>query len=91
MASKGRVAKTATEGVKILWEGRFFRTWQKFGAVEEALAKRENHFPRAVLAKALERASYLTRRGKKGSYEYIQRYPHVLESDGPAPRKGGEK
>lgn len=91
MASKRRVAKTATEGVKILWEDKFFRTWQILGAVEEALAKRENNFPKAVLGKALERAGYLMRKGKRGTYEYIQQYPYVPEDEKPAPKKGGKK
>jgi hypothetical protein len=92
MASKSRVAKTATEGVKILWEEKFFRTWQKMSAVEAALAKRENHFPPAALDMALKRASYLTRRGKPKKYEYIQQYPYVAESsDVPTVDKKGKK
>jgi len=56
MASEDRVATTATEGVRVLWEKKFFKTWQKIAAVEAALAERENHFPLTALAKALERA-----------------------------------
>ena len=92
MGNKSRVAKTATEGVRLLWEDKFFRGWKEMGAVAEALAKRENHFPRAALDMALKRASHLTRRGTQGSYEYIQRYPYVPEDcDAPAPKKGGKK
>jgi hypothetical protein len=91
MASKNRVAKTATEGVKILWEDKFFREWKKMGAVEKALASRENHFPRAALDMALKRAKHLTRRGTTGNYEYIQQYPYVPEDDKPEQKKGGTK
>lgn len=92
MVSSSRVAKTATEGLKILWEERFFQSWQKMSAVEEALSKRDNHFSGAELGMALSRASYLTRRGKRGTYEYIQKYPHVAESgDSPTPDRGGKK
>lgn len=28
---------------------------------------------------ALKRAKHLTRRGKRGTYEYIQKYPFLLE------------
>jgi hypothetical protein len=91
MASKSRVAKTATEGVKILWEEKFFRTWQKYGAVEEALAKHENHFERTALLKALERADYLTRKGKPRSYEYIQQYPYVPEDGATGAQKVGKR
>jgi hypothetical protein len=91
MASKSRVAQTATEGVKILWEERFFRTWQKMSAVDAALAKRDNHFPPAALDMALKRARFLMRKGKKKAYEYIQQYPYVPEDDEPKPKKGGKK
>jgi hypothetical protein len=91
MASKRRVAKTATEGVTILWENKFFRAPKKISAVVEALAKRENNFPLAILGKALERAGYLMRKGKKGAYEYIQQYPYVPEDDEPKAKKGGKK
>lgn len=92
MASKSRVAKTATEGVAILWEEKFFRTWQKVSAVDAALAKRENHFPAAALDMALKRARHLMRKGKKGAYEYIQQYPYVPEDDDQLkPKKGGKK
>jgi hypothetical protein len=86
MASKQRVAKTATEGVKVLWERKFFRTLQKLGVVEKALAKFDNNFPRASLDMALKRAPFLMRRGTPGNYGYIQQYPYVPEDDAP-PRK----
>jgi hypothetical protein len=92
MASSRRVAKTATEGLKILWEEKLFRTSQGMGAVEEALAKRDNHFTPSELGMALKRANYLTRRGKRGAYEYIQKYPYVGESnEGVRPEKKGKK
>ena len=40
MASKRRVAKTATEGLKLLWEDNFFGAWRKKDAVVDELAKR---------------------------------------------------
>jgi hypothetical protein len=81
MASKtGRAAKSATEALLILWEEGFFVAWKKWAAAEEALAKRGNHFSKAELGMALMRAKHLTRRGKKNHYEYIQKYPHKLES-----------
>jgi hypothetical protein len=33
---------------------------------------------------ALKRAKHLTRRGKTGSYEYIQKYPHDVVVNTPA-------
>jgi hypothetical protein len=78
MASrKTAIAKTATEALKYLWAEGFFRAWKKKGVIEESLAKRGNHFSDAELGMALKRAKHLTRRGKRGSYEYIQKYPFV--------------
>jgi hypothetical protein len=76
---KARVAKTATEALKILWEESFFRGWMKKLAVDENLGKKGNHFSDAELGMALMRAKHLTRRGKRGNYEYIQKYPFVAD------------
>lgn len=81
MVSKtGRAAKSATEALHILWQENFFVTWRKWPATEEALAKRGNHFSKAELGMALGRAKHLTRRGKAGHYEYIQKYPNEIDS-----------
>jgi len=80
MANKNiKIARTATEALKILWEEGFFRTWQKNTKIVERLAKRGNNFSSAELGMALKRAKHLTRRGKKGNYEYIQKYPYIKE------------
>jgi len=75
MANTTRAATTATEALKILWEEGFFGGWRKFKEIVDHLAKRGNHFSDPELGMALKRAKQLTRRGKKGSYEYIQKYP----------------
>jgi hypothetical protein len=78
MASKGRAAKSATEALTILWDEGFFSSWKKKGSIETDLAKRGNHFNGAELGLALMRAKHLTRRGKAGHYEYIQKYPYTV-------------
>jgi hypothetical protein len=74
-----RVAKTATEALKVLWEAGFFRSWKKKAPIVETLAKSGNNFSDPELGMALKRANHLTRRGKRGGYEYIQKYPFVAE------------
>jgi len=94
MASRGtRVAKSATEALSILWEEGFFRDWKKKGVIEDNLGKRGNHFSGAELGMALKRAKHLTRRGKPGTYEYVQKYPFMAKDDGEAPaaKRGGNK
>ena len=81
---KSRVTKTATEALTILWQESFFSKWRKQNAIVERLAKRGNNFSGPELGMALKRAKHLTRGGKRGAYEYIQKYPFVQEE---APKK----
>ena len=74
--------------LKILWEENFFVGWKKVGPIEDVLAKRGNHFTDAELGMALKRAKYLTRRGKRRNYEYIQKYPYDVAAQQDAARDG---
>lgn len=87
------VARTATEALLMLWREGFFRKWQSTPNVVEHLAGREHHFEGPELGMALKRARYLSRRGKRGSYEYIQKYPYAGEVAAPTDNstaKGGK-
>ena len=74
-----RIAKSATAALIILWEEGFFRAWKKKSTIDECLGKLGYHFSTPELGMALKRAKYLTRRGKQGSYEYIQKHPFVAD------------
>jgi hypothetical protein len=76
---KSAVAKTATQALQVLWQEAFFRNARKWSDIERSLGKRGNNFSTAELGMALKRARHLTRRGKRGHYEYIQKYPFVGE------------
>ncbi len=76
---KFMVARTATEALGMLWRNGFFRTKQTQPKIVAHLAKAGHNFEGPELGMALKRARYLTRRGKRGSYEYIQKYPFVVE------------
>jgi hypothetical protein len=67
--------RTPTDGLRRLHERSVFKIEREFKAVEDELAKIDCNFPKASLAKALERADFLTRHGKRGSYRWIQKYP----------------
>ena len=82
-----RIAKSATAALIILWEEGFFRGWKKKGAIDERLGKGGYHFSTPELGMALKRAKYLTRKGKHGSYEYIQKHPFVDEKKVVAAKK----
>ncbi|MBZ5703542.1 MAG: hypothetical protein LAN84_17055 [Acidobacteriia bacterium] len=66
--------KKPTQALKHLHEKGIFKTERNLGEVESELGKMDCNFPKASLAKALERADFLTRRGTRGNYRWIQRY-----------------
>ena len=73
------IATTATEGLKVVWKEKFFEKARRVPEVVENFAKRHHHFSDAELMMALKRAKYLTRRGKRRNYEYVQKHPYVEE------------
>jgi len=79
VVTETKIAKTATEGVRSIWEDGWFSTWRLIGTIIEELANRGNHFSSPELGMALKRASYLTRRGNPGRFEYIQKFPYRQE------------
>jgi hypothetical protein len=80
---KTPIARTATEALKILWKESFFRKWKKHADIVDHLAERDHHFSGPELGMALGRAVYLTRRGNRGNYEYIQKHPYAEEEPRP--------
>ena len=74
-----KIARTATEALIVLWRDGFLREWQSTPKIVEHLAESGHHFEAPELGMALKRARHLTRRGKRGSYEYIQKYPYSVE------------
>jgi hypothetical protein len=85
--TKTRIARTATEALKMFWQEGFFRNWQTQRKIVGHLAKREHNFAGPELGMALKRAKHLTRRGARGNYEYIQKHPFVVEGSGVAKKK----
>jgi hypothetical protein len=71
------IAKTATEGIRVLWSEKFFEKYRKVSDIVEIFSKRHHHFTDAELGMALKRAKFLTRKGKRGNYEYIQKHPYA--------------
>ena len=67
--------RTPTDALRKLHQKNVFKTEKELRAVEEELAKIDCNFPKPSLAKALERAGFLTRHGRRGSYRWIQKYP----------------
>ena len=72
-----KIAKSGTESLKLLWGKGFFKSWKNYNQIVKRLAQDGYNFTTPELGMALKRAKYLTRRGKRGSYEYIQKHPFV--------------
>ena len=84
---RSKIAKTATQALVILWEEGFLRAWKKKSAIEAHLAQPGNNFSGPELGMALKRAKHLTRKGKQGNYEYIQKHPFDAEDVAHATKK----
>ena len=76
-----KIAKTATEGLRILWSEKFFEKYRKVSDIIDNFSKRQHHFTDAELGMALKRANYLIRKGNRGNYEYIQKHPCIEEEE----------
>ena len=84
-----KVCKTATEALSRLWEEGFFKSWRKNLDISTYLDKHDHQFDHSELGMALKRSKFLTRKGSKGSFEYIQKHPYVKdEKNGKWARKG---
>jgi len=80
-SKKIKSVTSATAALKILWKEGFLKAWKKYAPIVDRLAKDHYHFSDPELGMALGRAKYLTRRGKRGGYEYIQKYPYIKEEE----------
>ena len=70
------VGKTATTELPKLWESGFLSEWRLANEVTIGFAKMGCHFTPSAVSKALLRAKFVTRKGKKGAgVKYIQTYP----------------
>ena len=72
---------SATGRLQWLWEQGVFKVAKKLSDIKVRLAKDGYNFTATELGMALKRARYLTRRGKRGNYEYIQKYPAKVEDE----------
>lgn len=75
MSKGNKIAEIPSEALKTLWREGFFRSWRTFRVVSEKLSGRGNNFGPPQLSDALRHASHLTRRGKRGAFEYAQKKP----------------
>lgn len=72
-----KIVISATERLQHLWKSGLFKSAKKLSEIDATLAKQEYNFTTAELGMALKRAPYLTRKGKRGAYTYIQKGPYI--------------
>lgn len=78
---KMKVARTAPDALRILWHDQVFLKNKKLSDVKVELEKRGYNFTDYNLSMALKNAKFLTRKGAKGDYTYIQKHPFIEEHD----------
>ncbi|HEX7320330.1 MAG TPA: hypothetical protein VF399_08235 [bacterium] len=83
-----KIAKTAPDALKILWQNKFFIKGKTLNEVEEELHNKGYNFGDAT-RKALERADFLLSQGKRGDRKFLQKYPYI-EEETDAKRKRNE-
>ena len=65
----------ATSGLKALWQRGFFEIERDSAGISAELSQEfKINLISAELSTALNRAKYLKRSGKRGSYRFVQRY-----------------
>lgn len=74
-----KIAKTAPDALKLLWRDKVFLKQKTVSEITSALEKRGYNFNDKNLMMSLKSAKFLTRKGKKGSYSYVQKHPYVKE------------
>lgn len=80
MVNKARkIAKTAPEALKILWESKLLIKSKNVKEIAAALEKRGYNFSDKNLMMALKSSKFLTRKGNEKNYCYVQKHPFIKE------------
>jgi hypothetical protein len=66
---------TPAGAVDSLYEERFFASERILAAVTDRLRQKGYHFGSPSVVMALKSRAYLQRRGSKGSYRFVQKFP----------------
>lgn len=71
--SSGKVK--CPSAIELLWKRAGFKAGLSFQDVKTALAEEGYNFPQNTLMMALQSAVFLTRRGTRRNYTWMQKYP----------------
>ncbi|MCH8915777.1 MAG: hypothetical protein IIA82_08060 [Thaumarchaeota archaeon] len=66
---------TATTAVRQLYNDNFFKNKKTLSEAGSRMSSKGLNFRESHIFNALKRATYLQRKGKRGSYTFIHKYP----------------
>jgi hypothetical protein len=75
-----KIATTAPQALQILWKENIFFRPKDMRTIEAELSKRGYNFFDKNLMMALKGVKFLTRKGDKGNYTYVQKHPFIEDS-----------
>jgi hypothetical protein len=70
------VATKPSEAVRLLWKGKLFLKPKSLPEVMKELEDRGYNFTLQAKDMALKGSKYLTRKGLRGEFTYVQKYPY---------------
>jgi hypothetical protein len=70
------IATKPSEALRILWKGKIFFKPKSLSEVIKELEKRGYNFTAQAVDMALKSAKYLKRKGSRGEFTYVQKYPY---------------
>jgi len=72
-----KIAKTAPDALKLLWKEKVFLKPKDIKTIEVELERQGYNFVDKNLMMAVRGARFLTRKGEKGKYLYVQKHPYI--------------
>ena len=76
-----KIADNAPEALKILWCEDVFLEGKTLDEAKRELEKRGYNFTDQNLAMALRTSKFLTRKGIRGRFTYVQKHPFIKEKE----------
>jgi repressor of nif and glnA expression len=70
------IATKPSEAIRLLWKDKVFLKPLSLAEVMQELEKRGYNFTLQAIDMRLKGSKYLTRKGPKGDYKYVQKYPY---------------
>ncbi len=70
-----------SQAIEQLYQKGFFKARRTLTDTLEELVKRDCNFGSSSVLMALQRASFIQQKGRKGSYTFVQKHPPIAGAD----------